>query len=667
MNETAQRIFDEYRKDDVLSFDDVVRNLNLPFSSATARRRLVSELSASQKQEYKILIEKKRLVFNQKDQSQKNNHVECGICGKQFKNNLGGSVTSHLKSHGIADKQTHQFIKSINVLTDSSGKLRQLTQDPTHSCKICGKNFWDRGNKSGQITHHIKKDHGLDIFQYVERYPDESFLFERKIRMRIKLNSDMKNPKMSFKCELCGQVVKRITQKHLDRVHAPMKLAEYKRMFKKTISDNLSKIFAENIREFNHQNQMLFSSKSEDGFAQILEDNNVTYSRQHKIIDTNFGTKYFDFLIGNVLVEIDGTYWHGKNVSNNYTMDQMINLSNDIIKEKIAIQNGFSIVHIWDDEIDRIDVSKISGHTLNTKIKLFDSIIKRPYNYQKADQCSFAICYFLQECYPNIVDETDQEVFDISKIRLDARISVDSNGIYIPHNRSEDLKYTYQFFPEFYKTRMIGSRTIQENYSDSDVLFNVVSHMYANGMSISRFSTIKNIKWFRKTGVSLFSHSFMYALLKYAEMLLGHVPSVVYDPFSGWGNRLVGFHFYNKQHEQTKLISNDLNSSICESNKKLNQFLVTNTEFYNKNSIEWCPDADVLISCPPYYDFENFNVGNFDEESLIEFVHRTSNIPIRILVVDGRILSSLQKYGLVLSAIPFSKSPNNVEYVIRLF
>ena len=71
--------------------------------------------------------------------------------------------------------------------------------------------------------------------------------------------------------------------------------------------------------------------------------------------------KLYDFYIPrkNRLIEIDGSYWHGKNLKLKQRNDvQRRNYYNDKLKNKIALTNGYSIVRIWDDELKEENVSK---------------------------------------------------------------------------------------------------------------------------------------------------------------------------------------------------------------------------------------------------------------------------------------------------------------------
>lgn len=73
------------------------------------------------------------------------------------------------------------------------------------------------------------------------------------------------------------------------------------------------------------------------------------------------GGKIYDFYLPkrNLLIEVDGIYWHGKGLTFEEMDDtQKSNYRNDIKKVAIAMDNGYDIVRIWEDELEIKNVSK---------------------------------------------------------------------------------------------------------------------------------------------------------------------------------------------------------------------------------------------------------------------------------------------------------------------
>lgn len=83
-----------------------------------------------------------------------------------------------------------------------------------------------------------------------------------------------------------------------------------------------------------------------------LKEHNITYKYGFELCG-----KIFDFYIPeiNTLIEIDGVYWHGKNKTFTELNEvQLKNKKNDEIKNKIAVDNGYKLVRIWEDEIKNV-------------------------------------------------------------------------------------------------------------------------------------------------------------------------------------------------------------------------------------------------------------------------------------------------------------------------
>lgn len=85
-----------------------------------------------------------------------------------------------------------------------------------------------------------------------------------------------------------------------------------------------------------------------------------------------------------------------------------------------------------------------------------------------------------------------------------------------------------------------------------------------------------------------------------------------YDPFGGWGHRLLGTVGTNLE----KYIYNDLSTRTYTGVKQIYDYIDTSTEciFYNEDSLNFIPDDnfDSIFTCPPYDDLEAYdNNSNF--------------------------------------------------------
>lgn len=91
----------------------------------------------------------------------------------------------------------------------------------------------------------------------------------------------------------------------------------------------------------------------------------------------------------------------------------------------------------------------------------------------------------------------------------------------------------------------------------------------------------------------------------------------VYDPFGGWGHRLLG------AKNLDLYVYNDISLKTTEGVKKLaDYFGINNVKFYNEDSSYFIPteNCEALFMCPPYYNIEKYENRIDDFESLMRNV-----------------------------------------------
>jgi hypothetical protein len=89
----------------------------------------------------------------------------------------------------------------------------------------------------------------------------------------------------------------------------------------------------------------------------ILEKNKIKYEKEYFIVHEN--KKYFyDIKVNNILIEINGDYWHAnpnkynENWYNKQKKQTALEIWNsDNIKKQIAIKNGFKFITLWETDI----------------------------------------------------------------------------------------------------------------------------------------------------------------------------------------------------------------------------------------------------------------------------------------------------------------------------
>lgn len=103
-------------------------------------------------------------------------------------------------------------------------------------------------------------------------------------------------------------------------------------------------------------------TKPEKEFAKLLRKYKIKFIFQHPVAWKKGWKKWYDFYLPNhnLLVEIDGTYWHGKGISTKeLNKQQWKTRVNDRLKNYLAKERGFILKRIWSDEINLLSYIKL--------------------------------------------------------------------------------------------------------------------------------------------------------------------------------------------------------------------------------------------------------------------------------------------------------------------
>ena len=104
-----------------------------------------------------------------------------------------------------------------------------------------------------------------------------------------------------------------------------------------------------NVKNPYEKDSHINSSKLETFFEErVLKPLNVKYSDQKKV-----STKYYDFYLPeyNLLIEVDGDYYHAKDRDKKLNEMQKKNIVNDHKKNIIANSKGYNIIRFWESTI----------------------------------------------------------------------------------------------------------------------------------------------------------------------------------------------------------------------------------------------------------------------------------------------------------------------------
>jgi G:T-mismatch repair DNA endonuclease (very short patch repair protein) len=121
--------------------------------------------------------------------------------------------------------------------------------------------------------------------------------------------------------------------------------------------EKLRKATTERLLKFWSSNKTMgFNTLPERKVKSILESKHIEF-----ISPFVLKNKLYDIFIPkyNIIIEVDGCYWHNKGVSiKKMNFQQLRRYKNDKYKDNLAKNNGYNLVRIWEDEISDINIER---------------------------------------------------------------------------------------------------------------------------------------------------------------------------------------------------------------------------------------------------------------------------------------------------------------------
>ncbi len=336
----------------------------------------------------------KRILIN------KPKTIICELCKKEFSSY---SLSSHIKfAHKINvndySQQYGEFRKSKRI--NFSNRNIQKIQ-----CKICNNKY----SSIGMHTH-LRDSHNSSIENYVKHY--EEFRIK-------KLNYIEREKKTEYKisCLICNGLFlsERLLSYHLSKFHKISKLLYIKQyvfnnilpcckcgcgknttlklqtpykvdfilghnnngknnpMYGKFHNDNIKQSMSISAINRMKNNSNKFDTKPEIKFKKFLIDNNIEYVQQYI---TKYGAIDFYLQKYNMLVEIDGKYWHPEN-KENLNLQLLSGFISE--KNKDLLYNLYRIREEDIEKIQSIEDIKNYSYKLNVNIDYYQKIINKDF------------------------------------------------------------------------------------------------------------------------------------------------------------------------------------------------------------------------------------------------------------------------------------------------
>lgn len=125
------------------------------------------------------------------------------------------------------------------------------------------------------------------------------------------------------------------------------------------------KYYRKVINQYKNKFKVRKVTKPQKIFTALCIKHKIAYQRQYYLRG-----KFYDFYLPqyDVLVEVDGIYWHGKGLKHaQRTLMQQKNYINDIYKDTLAKIKKIKLYRFWQGEISDSCIRKILNE--NTKLE----------------------------------------------------------------------------------------------------------------------------------------------------------------------------------------------------------------------------------------------------------------------------------------------------------
>lgn len=334
------------------------------------------------------------------------------------------------------------------------------------------------------------------------------------------------------------------------------------------------------------------------------------------------------------IVEIDGAYWHGLDRTECYTHQQLTSITNDLIKNKIAIDKKLSLIRVRDD----IDFSNV---------RTIDDLIELSYHYVREGEVikegTFKVgdadVILSRDVLLKSDNEKKEQLVQLLKSLLTEYVSY--HGWFYPCSNHSivDAMSAVRLSESANDTSRIANTWLKANVrsywdvddgprqatSDVDKLERVVryrvglnnSKQYTysvDGQDVSSnetfnisLATIRKGLIVQRNSVSWFNVSA--AAYIYKTLLQDVENPVVWDPSIGFSARMFAFaSLFNEGKYVGTDPATQMFDDACRLKSELNHTCLTQIDLHNVGSETFKPNEkfDLVFTSPPYFDTETY-------------------------------------------------------------
>jgi hypothetical protein len=538
--------------------------------------------------------------------------VECGICGKSM-SSVG--MFTHLRD-------THQTTPDLYVIDHGEyrpSKLRVMSyadrvetvsDDEKQTCVLCGRIF-----ASGNILGgHIKRDHMMTKKDYI-------------------INHVLKGVRPLCKCG-CGRKTRllRCPPYHTDYISGHNSAGSGNSMFGKHFSpESRKKMSLSAVNRMENYVGKKIDTKPELDFKSVLDRLGIEYVHPYSVdMGDRFASVDFFLPEKDLLVEIDGEYWHPK-VMENLNFHRLPNVISDRQRDnrlhnlarlrendipefiECASNKESALEHL----IKLAPTSRVPSSISYNQVIISKDYFKSCYDNGKEDYVKsnaplilrFIRLFHPEFPYPHLSENIHDVIhgistYDLSGIYSEATNEFQNNIFALGHN------YLKHHFRSYWGSRFTDNISPIQAWSNDKIMQEVINYRIGLNKSreihdLSLYQIIKGM-FSRRIGVSFFKPLLAAAIYKH---YLGSNPApVVLDPCCGFGGRLLGF---KSMYPMGTYIGCEPNP---ETFAELQQLVIdarwTNVQIFNckfEDFVHSGTEFDLMFTSIPYYDAEIYS------------------------------------------------------------
>jgi hypothetical protein len=577
--------------------------------------------------------------------------ITCKICNKEFKSI--GIATHFRDAHKLSVdeyvRQTgHEYrTKILKYLKDTN---------TSYKCKICNKEF--HSNK--RLFHHIK-EHNISNDDYVKTY--------------ILLNDIL------CKCG-CGQEVRLICRSPWKKefITGHNSKGENNGRYNKLVTEETKELMSKRAIE------RLYNTNKKDTNLElyikgIFDNLGINYIQQYV---TEFGAIDFYLTDYNILLEIDGVYWHPlkQEYLNFYTISNSIN-------DYKKIKNLPGLVKIHESNINNIktinDLS-IYKYSQDFNIDYYTTIIQKEYfikykEYKGEDKLKSKVSLllkYIRSLHPRFPTIPTSENISgiINKINEYDLDSIITDNIFNNNCSNVGISYLKSNFQSYWNSRYKSNKyTPIEAWYDDDILKKIIEYRIGCNSSgdIFDFSIHQLIRGLSANRYTISFFKPIVAAAIYKHFLKEKELPIVLDPCAGFGGRMLGFKSIYPNGIYIGVEPNpDTYKELVELSKNFSNVFLYNCKYedFDISNLNY----DLAFTSIPYYDLEVYSTttpyNSFSswKSSFLNSIKMTPNMIVNIpqeLREEFNIVKT--EYYLKSNTSHFNKSSNTkLEYILEL-